>query len=105
LPGTIMAAAFDPVALKLTGSPVPVVEGVRTDRGDQAHWSVSSSGMLVYAPGGFQEEQSNLVFVDRKGGMTPVGTPAERPYHFPRLSPDGHRLVASLNGIQDTLWT
>ncbi len=103
-PGTVMAVAFDPERLKLTGTPVPVVEGVLTERGDYAHWSLSRSGMLVYAPGGFKEAENNLVFVDRKGIATPVGTPPQRPYSFPRLSPDGRRVVVTLQGIQNTLW-
>ena len=103
-PGTIMAVAFDAETLKLTGTPVPVVEGVLTDRGDYAHWSVARSGMLVYAPGGFKEAEHTLVFVDRKGDAAPVGTPARRPYRFPRLSPDGRRVAVTLGGIQSTLW-
>ena len=105
LPGTVMAVSFDPERLTLTGTPVPVVEGVLTDRGDYAHWSFSGSGMLVYAPGGYQERQYNLVFVDRKGVAAPVGAPPQRPYHFPRLSPDSRRVVVTLQGIQNTLWT
>jgi serine/threonine-protein kinase len=104
LPGTVMAAAFDPESLKLTGTPVPVIEGLLTDRGDYAHWSFSRSGMLVYAAGGFKEAAYNLVFVDRKGIATPAGTPLQRPYAFPRLSPDGRRLVATLQAIQNILW-
>jgi eukaryotic-like serine/threonine-protein kinase len=103
-PGTIMAVAFDAEALKLAGTPVPVVDGVLTGRGDRAQWSVSRSGMLVYAPGGFKEAEANLVFVDREGVATPVGTPLQRPYSFPRLSPDGGRVVVTLQGIQSTLW-
>ena len=103
-PGTIMAVAFDVETLELAGTPVPVVEGVLTDRGDHAHWSLSRSGMLVYAPGGFKEAENNLVFVDRQGIATPVGTPLQRPYHFPRLSPDGRRVAVTLAGIQSTLW-
>ena len=103
-PGTIMAVAFDVETLELAGMPVPVVEGVLTDRGDHAHWSLSRSGMLVYAPGGFKEAENNLVFVDRQGIATPVGTPLQRPYHFPRLSPDGRRVAVTLAGIQSTLW-
>jgi len=103
-PGTIMAVAFDPETRRLMGPPVPVVEGVLSERGDYAHWSIARSGMLVYAPGGFQEPQNNLVYVDRKGVATPVGTPPGRPYSFPRLSPDGRRLVVTLQGIQDALW-
>jgi serine/threonine protein kinase len=65
-PGTIMAVAFDPEGARLTGTPVSVVEGVLTDRGDYAHWSLARSGMLVYASGGFKEAENNLVLVDRK---------------------------------------
>jgi Tol biopolymer transport system component len=83
---------------------VPVVEGVLTDRGDHAHWGFSRSGMLVYATGGFKEAEYNLVFVDRKGVSAPVGTPLHRPYAFPRLSPDGRRMVVTVQGIQNTLW-
>ena len=103
-PGTIMAVAFDPETLRFAGTPVAVVEGVLTARGDYAHWSVARSGVLVYAPGGFKEPERNLVFVDRKGVAAPVGTPLQRPYAFPRLSPDGSRVVVTLQGIQSTLW-
>ena len=103
-PGTVMAVAFDAETLKLSGTPVAVVEGVLTDRGDFAHWSFSRSGMLVYATGGFKEAENNLVFVDRKGIATPAGPPPQRPYSFPRLSPDGRRVVVTLQGIQNTLW-
>jgi len=103
-PGTVMAVAFDPKSQRIMGTPAPVVEGVLSERGDYAHWSIARSGMLVYAPGGFQEPKSNLVYVDRKGVATPVGTPLLRPYSFPRLSPDGRRLVITLQGIQSVLW-
>jgi serine/threonine-protein kinase len=105
LPGTIMAVSFDPENLKLTGTPVPVMDNVLTDRGDSSAWSLSRSGVLVYAAGGLQEPTSSLVFVDRAGVETSVGAPAERPYNYPRISPDGHQLVFTLSGIQGTLWT
>lgn len=104
LPGTVMAVAFDAETLKLAGTPVPVIEGVLTDRGDTAQWSLARSGMLVYAPGGFREAEYNLVLVDRKGLATSVGTPPRRPYAFPRISPDGRRIVISEQSIQNTLW-
>jgi serine/threonine protein kinase len=72
-PGTVMAVAFDADRLQITSTPAPVVEGVLTDRGDQAQFSVSQLGMLVYAPGGFREAENNLVFVDRKGLPRPLG--------------------------------
>jgi serine/threonine-protein kinase len=104
LPGVVMAVAFDPVSLKVQGTPVPVLEDVLTNRGDSAQWTLSRSGMVAYAPGGLQQSESNLVWVDRKGVVAPVGTPLRRPYAFPRLSPDERRLVVALEGIQDNLW-
>jgi serine/threonine-protein kinase len=102
--GTIMAVSFDVERLVVTGTAVPVVEGVLTDRGDYAHWSLARSGMLVYAPGGFKAAENDLVLVDRNGVATLVGAPPQRPYRFPRLSPDGQRIVVALEGIQTTLW-
>jgi Tol biopolymer transport system component len=105
LSGTIRAVSFDPETLKLSGTPVSVVDDVLSERGDYSWWSLSRSVILVYAPGGLQEPAFDLVFVDRAGVATPVGTPRERPYSFPRISPDGRRLVFTLSGIQTTLWT
>jgi serine/threonine-protein kinase len=102
--GTIMVVPFDPERLAVTGTAVPVVEGVLTDRGDYSYWGLARSGMLVYAPGGFKEAEDDLVLVDRKGVATPVGAPARRPYQHPRFSPDGRRIVVTLGGIQSTVW-
>jgi serine/threonine-protein kinase len=105
LPGTITAVSFDPETLKLSGTPISVVDDVLTERGDYSWWSLSHSGILVYAPGGLRQPAYNLVFVDRAGVATPAGTPTERPYNFPRISPEGRRLVFTLSGNQNTLWT
>ena len=104
LPGVVMAVAFDPVSLKVQGTPVPVLEDVLTSRGDSAQWTLSRSGMLIYAAGGLQQAEGNLVWVDRKGAVTPAGTPLRQPYAFPRLSPNERRLVVTLEGIQSSVW-
>jgi Tol biopolymer transport system component len=103
-PGTILAVPFDATTATLTGVPVPAAEDVLTDRGDYAEWSVSQSGLLVYAAGGFKEPERDLVSVDRQGIATPFGTPPRRPYQFPRLSPDGRRIVVGVDGIQSSVW-
>jgi serine/threonine-protein kinase len=60
--GTLMAVAFDPQRLALTGSPVPALDGVlQSPRGGVAQYSFSSTGMLVYVPGGLQGAQRRLV--------------------------------------------
>lgn len=104
LPGVVFAVGFDAKKLKITGTPVPLIEKVLTDRGDSAQWSLSPSGMLVYAPGGLQEGAANLVLVNREGAAMPLGSPADRPYQSPRLSPDGNHVAVALNGIQNNLW-
>jgi serine/threonine protein kinase/Tol biopolymer transport system component len=104
LPGVVMAVAFDPAGLRLSGTPVPILENVLTNRGDSAQWAISRSGMLLYEPGGLQEAANDLVWVDRKGNASPTGAPRSRSYTHPRISPDGHRIVVSMGGAQTALW-
>jgi hypothetical protein len=50
--GNLMAAPFDPQRLQVTGTAVPVVEGVlAAGSGTGMQYAVSSSGSLVYVPG------------------------------------------------------
>ena len=104
LPGVLFAVPFDAEKVKITGTPVPVIEDVLTPRGDSASWSLSRSGMLVYAPGGLLQEKSDVVLVSRNGIAAPLGPPPGRAYHFPRISPDGRRLLVTLQGVQNTVW-
>ncbi|MDA2926854.1 hypothetical protein MYX78_06410 [Acidobacteria bacterium AH-259-G07] len=89
---TLFAAPFDLGRLELTGSPVPVLESVRSaPRSGDAQFAFSQSGMLVYLPGG-EEFQRRVVWVDREGNEEALpGEP--RVYQHPRLSPDGSRLA------------
>lgn len=70
--GSVRAVAFD--AASLTGSPVPLVEGVSVKLSGAANFSISDAGSLVYVPGeSFAEEVSReLVRVDREGNASPV---------------------------------
>jgi eukaryotic-like serine/threonine-protein kinase len=103
LPGTVLAATFDPVRLELTSTPVRVVDDVFTDREDVAEWAVSRDGQLVYAPGGLQGQERELVWADRMGNVQPLPFPL-RAYEFPRLSPDGSKVLVSFAEIQTSLW-
>ena len=47
--------------------------------------------------------QRKLIWVDRKGAAQPLAAPP-RPYEFPRISPDGRRVVVSIRGARTTLW-
>ena len=52
----------------------------------------SQSGSLVYVPGPVSPSQQALGLFDRKGGVEALNLPGGR-YAFPRVSPDGKRIV------------
>jgi serine/threonine-protein kinase len=94
--GILMAVPFDVGQLRVTGTPVPVVEGVLQDSGGTAHYSVSATGSLVYVSGGAAAIQRRLVWVTRNGTEEPLAAPAQA-YGYPRLSPDGRRIAVELD--------
>jgi len=94
--GGIMAVAFDPAGLRITGRQFPILEGVATEPGGSAALAVSEAGSLVYATGRFQTAvERTLVWVDRKGEANPVSA-TRRGYYNPRLSPDGRQIAVSI---------
>ena len=107
--GSLLAVPFDLKSRKVTGSAVPVVEGVR--RGligatGTAHYAISTSGVLVYAPGPATNMSmtSDLAFTDRAGVTVPLDLPSAG-YQYPRVSPKGNRIaVGTLDGKQSIVW-
>ncbi len=96
---TLMAVPFDVDRLEISGSPVPVLEGIRSPgiRGG-AQFAVSRTGTLAYLPGFVDESASTLVWVDRLGVAEPLPAPP-RQYEYPRVSPDGQRVAVALGDI------
>ena len=94
--GTLMAIQFDASSLQVAGSPIPVLEGVRTalEQGS-ADYGISSDGTLVYIPGQPARMRSSLVWVDKDGSESLL-TPETNSYGNPRLSPDGKRLAVGI---------
>jgi serine/threonine protein kinase/Tol biopolymer transport system component len=103
--GKLMAVPFDLRKLQVTGPPVPVLDGVfmSTNTG-MAAFSISSNGGLVYAAGGVEGGVRSPVWVDRKGGATPLPLPA-RSYLHPRLSPDERQLAIEVEGPAHDFFT
>jgi serine/threonine-protein kinase len=95
--GSLMAVPFDSQRLEITGSPVPVQEGVVTTASTSggAEYDVSGSGLLAYVPGNARPPARSLVWVDRTGKETSLPAP-QGFYSAPRLSPDGKRLALQL---------
>jgi serine/threonine-protein kinase len=102
--GNLLAVPFDVQRLAVTGTAAPVIEGVLQSRtSGTAQYSVSTSGSLVYVPGGVLADQRTLVWVDRSGKEQPLEVPV-RAYLFPRISPDGKRVVATIAEDATQVW-
>ena len=101
--GRIWATRFDSRRLAVIGTPVPLVESVAlADVG--ALFTVSREGSLAYVPDASQATGS-LVWLGRKGLATPALADAPA-LMYPRLSPDGTRVAASvMTGSVLDLWT
>jgi Tol biopolymer transport system component len=95
--GGLLAVPFDLKKLARTGSPIPVLEGVKVGSGGAGYYDVAANGMLVYAPGtGGTASMKNLSWVDRKGKVEKLSLP---PHHYDdlRISPDGTRVTMTIN--------
>jgi serine/threonine-protein kinase len=102
--GGLRAVRFSLEALAVDGPPVTVVPRVSSTPWGVADAAVSSDGTLVYAPSGSGVGVGrSLAWIDRQGHRTLLSFP-ERTYAYPRLSPDGSRIVVvSLDDDYD-LW-
>jgi len=102
--GELWAVPFDRNRLVITGSAMPVLEGVQVNSGGMALFAMGHDGTLVHAATG----RSVIVAIDRAGqSQVLVGTP-----HLydgmPQPSPDGHRLVMAFRddfGSNPAIWT
>ena len=96
----LFGVAFSPRALATSGGTVALVQGVQAPSGIAAagvNFDVSSTGTLVYLAR--RVEQRAVVWLSRRGDtVTPVTTIPPGTYEDPRLSPDGGRLLMTLDG-------
>ena len=103
--GVLFAVPFDVRRLRVTGGPVPLVQGVRSD-GGTAYYGVSATGSLVYVPGtesGIAGEQ-NLGLIDRTGKVDLLKLPPAT-FLYPRLSPDGRQVAVEIDSGDDAnIW-
>jgi len=96
--GVVLAMPFDLASLRASGTPTPVIEGVYTNSNlGFAQFAISPTGSIAYVPLADALGNRSLVWVDRHGAVQPLPTPHQG-YEFPRLSPDGRRLTASITG-------
>ncbi len=86
--GSVSAVPFDVERLRVTGTPVTVLEGLVVRAGGAAQISVSRTGTLAYA----QVTGSQLVQVNRDG-VTRLILSGPGRYESPRASPTGARFA------------
>jgi len=89
--GVLQAVPFDLATRTISGRPVPVLQQFALIGALNAVLDVASNGTLVYVPGSATTRLP--VWVDPKGGETPIKGPGDHQYLVPRLSPDGRRLA------------
>ena len=89
--GTLAAAPIDLKRKRLTGEPVTLVDSVAIGSA-----SLSENGSLVYLRG---IPLSQLALVDMRGDRV-GGSDDWRLYDFPRISPDGRRIVVGIAAQQ-----
>ena len=89
---TLLAAAFDPANLQVSGSALPVVERVDIDRraAPAAHVTISRQGTVAFVPGA---TTFALVVIEKDGTDRVLAEHAM--LENPRFSPDGQRLVVA----------
>ncbi len=100
--GTLVAQEFDTGTLKLEGEPHSVADPVaKIGLMGQMNVAVSAGGLLLYSA---SNNVSQFTWLDRTGKLLGVvGSPGE--YSTFRLSLDGRRLAAALDGAGSTdLW-
>jgi len=91
--GGLMAVRFDRGALRPTGDPVQLDDGVLIDPTAGAKASLSASGTLAYLRG-----RAQFQVVLAGGGTTTPAVVIREPgtYSTPRLSPDGRRMAITV---------
>jgi len=112
--GTLMARAFDPDGLSVSGPPVGLVEQVAqsVDALTEPHvsgagqYAVSASGTLVYLAGGIASPpRSALVALDRTGRITTLPVEPSTFIFSPVMSPDGKTVAVPTRDVtQFGLW-
>ena len=102
--GILMAVPFDLKRLTIIGTGAPVMDGVmQSPTRGHAQYCFSTTGSLVYVPGGVQASQLRLVWVSRNGAEQPLPAPANA-YLNPRISPDGRRVAVGITSRESQVW-
>ncbi len=92
---TLVAQAFDASAMKTTGDPFPIGEGLGIDNVGGASFSLSENGVLAFRAG--EKGGQRMLWFDRNGRETPA-LPEVQEFADTAISPDGKRFAYDLTG-------
>ena len=90
--GVLLAAAFDPIRLELTGPPFPVLDDVAYDNTGAAHVDLSRTGTIVART----QTRFRLAWLESSGSTRVFGDPGN--YEAPALSRAGTLVAYSSTG-------
>jgi len=108
--GTLLVVPFDLAALEIRGEPVAVLKDVSQsvvawDSDDltlEGQFAVSPTGTLAYVSSPLPSyPERELVSIDLRGHVTPLGAPVRPFRNHVELSPDGTRLAVSAHAGTD----
>jgi serine/threonine-protein kinase len=100
--GAALAAPFDLDHLRITGSAVPVLEGVQVP-GGFALLAWSPAGTLAYMQGAAGVAEFEVVRVTREGAVSAIDTAWHGGFNSFALSPEGRRLAVGVGLASGTL--
>jgi serine/threonine-protein kinase len=100
---TLQAVRFNLTTLAVVGDPVTVLDRVSTTNVASMSLDVARNGTLVYLSGGVEGADRSLAWADSAGRFTPIEG-QKRTYVFPRLSPDGTRVVVDSRDQEQDIW-
>jgi Tol biopolymer transport system component len=92
--GTLMMVTFDQNAMKVTGEPARLLEGIRVGAFGAADLTVSKAGTLVYSLG-TEQFNEELLWRARDGKSLPVDADWHGAFVDPSISADGKTLAIS----------
>jgi len=101
--GVLNAVRFDAEAVRVSGSPVPVLNGVGVIGVSQAYYAVSLGGTLAYIAQDEAGTRRTLYRVDRNGVTVPIPLD-EQAYESASLSADGQWLASVTRAPGAAIW-